>query len=322
MSRKALFAILVGGISASALANGAMSLALSFFSWPYWLAYVAATLIFEAIAMGRWLRCTWKKSALASVFANVATGIFGGCVSGIVGYEFLGTVGSTVNPDPLGQAILMLATFGLGSAFVEALFWQSVLSKRGSRHPYLPILGRSFVVHLVGVPLALCILLIPDHPYPGLESQVAWHRGTVRRGFSYDLVEGLATYMAERDRLPKATSFDEMLRLVKPDVESVWPMAQRAWQGPERWVLGYLPDYARFDRTEMKRRPILWNTALSGKPLAEITAPVWLIKWSYRTGWTEALVLKGDGSSEPVRVWGETPEEFERKMTAKDFGCS
>lgn len=314
---KAFFVIFVGGLAASAFANGAMSLALSVFSWPYWLAYVAATLIFEAIALGRWLRCPAGSAIKASVFANLATGVIGGCVSGIVGYGFLGSVGSTVNPDPLGQVVLMLTTYGIGSAFVEALFWQSVMSKRENRQPYLPVLGKSLVVHLVGVPLALCILLIPDRPYPGLEAQVAWHRGTIGTGATRKLGTVFQVFIYEHgDRLPVASDYPELLQKLRPYIGEPWPLAKKAWEGNEWWTLCYLPDYARFDRTEMRRRPILWNAALSGKPIAEITSPVWLIKWSYRTGGTEALVLKGDGSPEPVRVWGETPEEFDRKLAA------
>lgn len=319
---KVLLVILVGSLAASAFANGAMSLALSVFSWPYWLAYVAATLIFEAIALGRWLRCAWRQAALASIFSNAATGILGGCISGIVGYGFLGSVGSAVNPDPLGQVVLMLTIYGLGSAFFEAAVWRDVLDRHGDRRRYLPMLAKSLAVHLLGVPLALCILLIPDRPYPGLEAQVAWHRGTNQLGRSMKLWTALVMYVSEHgDRLPVASDYPNVLQKLRPYMPETWPLAQRAWQGREWWTLCYLPDYARFDRTEMKRRPIQWNASLSGKAIADIRQPVWLIRWGDRPGgWREAIVLKGDGSAEPVRVWGETPEEFERKMAAKDFG--
>ena len=182
--RRVLLLGAVGLMPTLAFGNGAMSLALSVFSWPYWLAYVLATVVFEALALGWWLKCPMKQAVWISIGANLVTGILGGFISGILGYGFLGVVGSTVNPDPLGQIVVMLTAFGVGSAVVEASVWRSKLSANEELRPYAPVLARSLAVHLLGVPLALLILLMPERPYPGLEQQVGWHRGS--NGLSWD----------------------------------------------------------------------------------------------------------------------------------------
>src|SRR5438874_502307 len=80
-----------------AFANGAMGLALSIFTWPMWLVYVVATVLFEAWAMGRGLRLPFSQALRLSFWANLLTAVVGGFFSGIIGYSFFGMFGSRLN---------------------------------------------------------------------------------------------------------------------------------------------------------------------------------------------------------------------------------
>ena len=107
-------------IPASASANGAMSLALATFAWTPWLVYVAVTVLFEAAAMGRWMGIPFVHALRYSLGANFVTAVIGGFFSGIISYMFLGMFGSTLNPNPFGQTLVVFTLFGIGSACIES----------------------------------------------------------------------------------------------------------------------------------------------------------------------------------------------------------
>jgi hypothetical protein len=268
-----------------ALANGAMSLALATFAWGPWLLYVAATVVFEAALMGRWLGIRFARALWTSLLANGLTCILGTvlCCSGIFGYMLLGVFGSRLDPNPLGQTLLAFTLFALVSAYLEAFLWIDDALEGPSRG-HKEVLKRSLVVHLLGVPVGLCILLAPERPYAGLESQVAG----LRRRDDRELLRALQEYVVEHEALPQDRTFGGVLQRLRPRLSPDAHAHRR-----DGWTLAYEPVYHRFDRREMRRNPIEWNAALAGKRLG--TGPLrtlWLCRSrnnSFEWGWVVTL---------------------------------
>ena len=163
-----LFGAVVLGLllPTAARANGAMGLALAIFAWTPWFCYVVVTIVFEAIALGRWLRVPLGRALLVSLGANFVTAVIGGSISGILCALF-GFYGERLNPNPFGQSLLLFTVFGIVSAIIEAYCWMRATSFRRSA-----VVLPSLIVHLLGVLTGLAILLVPARPYRGLESQV------------------------------------------------------------------------------------------------------------------------------------------------------
>ena len=267
-------------LPSAARANGAMGLALATFAWTPWLCYVAVTVIFEAVALGRWLRVPTGRALLCSLGANLLTAILGGSVSGFVCAIF-GFYGGRLNPNPFGQSLLLFTVFGIVSALIEACCWMRATAfRRGA--VFLP----SLIVHLVGVPLGLAILLLPARPYGGLESQVYVTR--VYYFFQQDLTNALQSFIDEHGALPSAATYEALLIVLQPRFH-------RFRHDPDLWAAAYVPHYNRFDTTEMRREPMGWNARASGHRLSDHPEKtLWLIR-SRRDGQCEGLVLKHSG---------------------------
>ncbi|MCW3054058.1 MAG: hypothetical protein JWN14_3228 [Chthonomonadales bacterium] len=276
-----------------ASANGAMSLALATFAWGPWLAYVVVTILFEAAALGKWLHVPFAQAVRCSLGANFVTALLGGLFSGLA-CALLGFYGGRLNPNPFGQTLLLFTLFGSLSALIEAYFWRAAADKSlckeigpegtATQRPQ-QITLRCLIVHLVGVPVGLAVLLIPSRPYPGLEGQVYATRlyYLEQRG----LKKALQDYMGEHQALPSVRSYEELLQLLKPN------LGQFA-RDPDLWAAAYLPDYHRFDTTERKRDPIEWNSRASGYKLSDEAKTLWLVRSRYH-GFCEGLVLNGMG---------------------------
>jgi hypothetical protein len=145
------------------LANGAMGLGLEMFQFDYWLVYVVVTVLFEAWWIGRRIGLSWPGSLAISVFANAITALV--CPF-LLTPALHGTfVGTTLDPNPFGNALALFLGFGLISALLETVIWKptSKVSNSGG------LLWRSLTAHLIGVFMSLAILLIPAQPYRGLE---------------------------------------------------------------------------------------------------------------------------------------------------------
>jgi hypothetical protein len=254
-----------------------MSLALATFAWTPWLVYVAVTVIYEAVAMGRWLGIPFKAALRCSLRANIVTAIVGGFFSGFVAYGFLGIFGSVLNPNPFRQTVFLFTMFGIGSALVEAALWPKVGSEKSAsvRTPNRYV--GSLVVHLVGIPLGLVILLLPARPYAGLEMQVNGHRHV---WLEHSIKRALQEYITEHQAVPPAHTYAEMM-------EALRPMLGGYAKDPGLWAAAYSANYHRFDVGEMRRDPMSeWNTAASGRKLIPDTArtqeasdsEIWLIR--------------------------------------------
>ncbi|MFN8220896.1 MAG: hypothetical protein U0S12_12290 [Fimbriimonadales bacterium] len=122
------------------------------------MAYVVVTIIFEAWLMGRWLSLPLRVSLPLSLLANTLTGFLGLACGAPFFHEMSG------HPRPFLFAVGVLTIFAFPSALVEAFVW--LASKRKAYQSYVPAI---VAVHLIGIPIALVVLLIPSLPYPGLE---------------------------------------------------------------------------------------------------------------------------------------------------------
>jgi len=255
MWARPLLVALLFALAAFASANGAMGLGLEQWALTYWFAYVAVTVLFEAWMIGGWLKMRWGWALWISLLANLFTGTLCGA-GGLCAPALHGQlVGSGVNPDPLLNAVALLSLYAVPSALVESIFWGRGVAKRSPRIVSdWRIVGRSILVHALGVPLALAVLLIPERPYIGLEAFTSFHRQFA--------LSKLATVIRESgssdQRLPRFSTPEEQAALLAqvPDV-------------PDMWAALYTPDFRRFDRGEAKRKPWVWDTSLSGHTIGD-----------------------------------------------------
>jgi hypothetical protein len=288
----AIIAALLLSTAAPALANGAMSLALSTFAWPLWLVYVAVTVVFEAAAFSRWLHIPIFRALRISCFANTVTALGGGILSGLIGYGFYGIFGSRLNPNPFGQTVFLFTLFGLGSALIEAGIWHESASKKPPTTAARKTVGASLAIHLAATFIGLVILLSPTRPYGGLEGQAWYHRTwDIERKVSRLLTD----YFAERGEMPKVRSYQELLATLQPRLK-----------GYERerdlWAAAFVPEYGRFDTGQSRSRQTWeWNPAATRLRYSDVKSqPTWLARVRLRGGiraqdWCEGLVVDPGG---------------------------
>lgn len=176
--RRLIAATIVAMIAASAMANAAMGLALEMFLPWTWALYVVAMIALEAYWIGVRGGIPVDRAITNSIIANLATALCGvgmGCqvLAPVLHYPL---IGSSIQPRPFPNAIVILTVVGALSSVLEAAIWDRLSGLRSTFGK------RSFVAHLIGVPLALCFLLIPNRPYVGLEGTSAtWRRLNVYR---------------------------------------------------------------------------------------------------------------------------------------------
>lgn len=300
---------------AIAHANAAMELALTIFEWPMWLAYVAFTVVFEAFAMGRILKIKPWRALATSAKANLLTALLGTLVSLPI-WVIIGQYGSLLNPNPFGHTLMLFVVFGILSALLEAGAWKTAAGKGApvdavSGEPLVPRPTRqSVLVHLLGVPLGMAILLIPPHPYPGLEGQASWAR-TKQTGFGVNadphlLQRAMCDYSVANGHYPKANTSEEALRELAPYLGKSKALSE------DYWTAAYMPSYARFDTHEMRREPYLWNPeagkySIDNPPEKQI----WLLKWRFKPAWGIIMLgsdLKRTNNPEDL---GEKPSTAE-----------
>jgi len=236
-------------VPALAMANAAMGLGLEQWALTYWFAYVFAMVILEAWFIGRRIGLPAKESAFASIAANCVTGVFCGAGGLFAPGLHSAFVGSPPNPNPFMNAVALLAGFAIPSALVEGFIWTGFAKGKSSGR----IIGNSVIAHIIGIPVALAILLIPSHPYIGLEGFTRAKRRWVIR----DSASRTTSEIQEKGRIP------DLKGNALPDIISNNP----DW--PDSWAALYEPDFQRFDSGEMRRVPLQWNTSLSGKQIGE-----------------------------------------------------
>ena len=263
-------------------ANGAMGLALATFPWTVWLVNVIVTVLFEAAWLGRALKVPFHIAIRTSLAANFASAIIGGFLSGIVSYSFYGVFGTRMNPNPFGQTLLVFILFGLGSALVETFFWTGPATKSAGVYRPLRVLRQSVAAHLLVIPIGLAILLLPERPYVGLESQAAGERhGYLRSPFK----KAVEDYIAERRAFPPVRTYEQLLTLWKPQLGS---------RGGDRdlWAAAYVPEFHRFDTGEMRKGPhVEWNPQASGKKILESSTGIMWLTRVRASEWCSGLVI-------------------------------
>lgn len=258
----AVIIFLLGAQAASA--NGAMGLGLEMWDLSYWYAYVVATVVFEAWYIGRWLKYGWIKSLFLSALANFITGMC--CGAGGICAPFLHEfpIGHGNPPQPFLHGLGLLAFYAIPSSFFEYLFvWNMANQKaifgaltEASFRDKLFI--RSLKAHLLGIPLALAILLIPAHPYRGFSS----------RAYNWKVLESVSSNIAaELSRNP--TRF--------PNIGD--RQIQARLLGSPDYRLAFLrPELTRF-RAVYPDSPLEWNTKLSGRKMSDyFDQAVWIVR--------------------------------------------
>jgi hypothetical protein len=224
-----------------------MGLGLEMWDLSSWFAYVIAMILVEAWLIGRWLGEGWPKSLLISLGANFVTGVLcagGGCLAPFLHTSF---VGPANNPNPFLNSIVLLLIYAIPSALLEALFWVAIA--RPNRES-AAVVGRSAFAHLVTVPVALVILLIPSRPYRGLEAMTAYQR----RISLFDVHRALETFIQINGRLPSGRTPHEIAEQISNGGNDV-----------ERYEIAlYRPEYGRFSMGDDWSHPLETNSALRG----------------------------------------------------------
>jgi len=156
------------------------------------------------------------------------------------------------NPNPFLHSIVVLLLFAIPSAVVECFIWRIPIRKEETDK----VFRRTLFVHIVTIPLALLILLIPNNPYVGLERLTAYERAqwAVRR-----MDDPLAAYLSENGKLPDATNPEELLSALAKYGELM--------EGAE-WGL-YKRVYGRFAFGDDRQHPWEFNPALMRRKLNE-----------------------------------------------------
>jgi hypothetical protein len=237
-------------LSSLALANAAMGLGLEMFDLRTWLVYVVATVAFEAWFIGiRSGYGVWKSMGI-SIGANFVTAL---CCPQILAPAFHN---DTINPNPIFYIVEVLFWYGLVSAVFEGFIWAP--GKSIFIGPWREsIKVRSIFAHMLGVPLALVILLLPPRPYVGLERTVGtWRRIEILRTVMKDLGNDIDA----DGRVPKLGTVEELIDKYARNHE---------YLGHDAWVGAYLPDYGRFDTGEARRSPLELNRSVAGMKIGE-----------------------------------------------------
>ena len=262
-----------------------MALVYGSFRWSYWLIYVAVTVLFEALVLGRWARIRFLPALAISVGANAATGLLGAGFSGIFGYMAYGVgAKSYVEPNPLCHVIYCLVVGGIASALIEAILWTKAAERSAIK--------ASLLVHLAGIPLALAILLVPNRPYAGLEGQANFRRHYVRKEIAMALTGSIEAGYAKPFRAPK--NWDELIQRIEPALSE-----RRRYSSEVVLVAGFQPHFARFDTGEARREPCEFNPSLAGKDLRILLKPHWLVRWRPNRS-PEGIVMDRNGSAKYI----------------------
>jgi hypothetical protein len=285
---RAVFAFVFVATTATASANAVMGYALEEYDGHAWLVYVVATIIFEAWAIGNWAGISWPKAFGISLLANFVTA---GCCANLCGVGLHAPfVGSTVNPNPLLNMLVMFLGFGLLSGLVESIVWRIFVRQRDK-----PVLFRTVAAHLIWVPLGMAIMLVPSRPYPMLESYTLY----ARRMHLHKLRTPLEAVIAEVEKIPNHQDTVRLFREFRPE---------KGRSSPDDWAAAYRPAYGRFSTGQSEDGEPLWewNPAATGLDPYSDKMPnrIWLLRMNRRPGergvgfvWEGNLRFTNDQSS-------------------------
>jgi hypothetical protein len=96
------------------------------------------------------------------------------------------------------------------------------------------------------------------------------------------------TFLSTHSTLPSATSAEEFVRALQNE-----PALR---DHPDAWLSAYLPDQARFDTREMRRRPLEWN-ASNHFDRDNSEKPVWVLRFRTQDDWERGLVVYPGGEA-------------------------
>lgn len=234
--------------SAFALADGGTVFAGTQFDYHAFIAYLVATILFEAWFIGVRAGYGWPKSVLISIGVNFFTAFF--CITPEIFFPIYAQKRPQFDPNPFEWMFPPLILYAVVSAFIEGYLWapKDPQSESLSRRSFVI---RSLLGHLACVPISIAILILPAHPYASMERQVlSWRMGALRKtmnGFSQDI--------QTQGRVPEFRSVEELICRYQPDLLTA---------RPEGSAIPYIPDYSRFDMRDRRRRPIEVNRAAVG----------------------------------------------------------
>ena len=282
---------LLTAMSSLAFANAAMGLALEMFEYRTWIVYVLTMIGFEAWLIGTKGGYSWSTSFTISAAANFVTAY---CYTSLIG---VGLHFFPINPNPLWYVTKLLFFFGIASGFFEGTVWMCFKAKgpvpapKSRWHKLFQdsVLLRSLVAHIVAVPLALAILLIPSHPYKGLSDLVFYQR----RIRLMKVMKSFEFAVQYKGKVPQLTSFSELIKKYAPDDLK---------SDPDLWTLAYATDYTRFDTGESRRVPWEWNPKVSGLKVGHSNdngtslGNIWLCR-TYLGGIPQGMILDRDAST-------------------------
>lgn len=224
------------------------------FHFGYWLAYVVAMIVFEAWWIGRKSGVSWGASLGISLLGNLITAML--CSQMAAPFLHQPVWGSKLNPNPLLNAVALFLIYGLISAVIEAGIWQMMTKKDR-------LLRRSVAAHILSIPIALAILLIPEHPYAGLDAFTRHPRRLILENWAK---RQLQDQIMEQEKVPTFSTVEEAIRALPPE-------------NAEAWTAAYHPNFGRFAFGENRSVHYLWNVALNGKKIGgEEENWVWLIR--------------------------------------------
>ncbi|MCH7904617.1 MAG: hypothetical protein IH944_08645 [Armatimonadetes bacterium] len=249
MRFKAGVAALILCLATVAQANGAMGLGLEMWDLRYWFAYVVVMVGLEAWLIGRWIELSWTKSVLLSIGANAITGVACGAGGLFAPFLHMSFVGSRMDPNPFVNAVVLLTVFALPSAWLESVVW------RWAKKPedVWRFVKRVLVVHLATVPVGLAILLIPEHPYQGMEAMTDYNRRTkVRR-----IERALQQYVMVNEALPESKDVRGLARELEEHSMN--------YDENEIVLVLHRPELTRFSTGERWNHPFEINPELVGK---------------------------------------------------------
>ena len=263
-----------------ASANASMGLAFGIFPFGPWLVFVIATVLFEAWAFSKPLKLELPRAVAISAAANFLTAIFGLMLAEVF-FHGLVIVGSRMNPNLFAQTMILFTVFAIGSGIVEYGIWDLFAKRKKG------FMLQSVGIHLLTVPLGLAILLIPSHPYRGMEGYVEHYRAWYRQEVAFQLDK----YIRKEKRLPPVHSYEELVEFLRP---------QLGWigQDPCAWAAELPVDLGRFSTGEKPQKVLVeWNPKAKYDPDSDET--VWLSR-SRANGKPHGIVLML-GSAQYVR---------------------
>lgn len=259
---------------APASANGSMGLAFGIFPFGPWLIFVIATVLFEAWAFGRALKIEPPRAVTISVAANFLTALFGLMLAEVF-FHGLVIVGSRMNPNPLAQTVILFTVFAIASGIVEYGVWDLFVKRKSG------FILQSIGIHLLTVPLGLVILLVPSHPYRGMEGYVEYYR----RWYREEIARGLNDYLHQNKKLPPVHSYKELEQFLKPKLGFLA-------SDPSSWAAELPVNLTRFSTGDAPRKiEVEWNSSAKFDPRSD--GAVWLAR-SKQNGHPHGIILDGE----------------------------